>query len=260
MANGTGGWQNLHKEYTFPTVVVSTTGNTTAGSAVVTGIPSTAAITALTYGCAGAGIVDQSRVLSVDSSTQVTLDTVATETGTGVALTFGKIAYDLPSDFEYFVNRTFWDNSFKWELLGPISAQEKQILRYGIIASGPRTKFYVRNNKLWLNPMPESVVTVAYDYYSNAWCSSAGGTPQAKWTADSDTYNLDEDCFVMGLKWRYLRAKGLDYTQELRDYEMDCSRVAARDGGARELPLAGGTYGARFLNSDNIPETGYGDV
>jgi hypothetical protein len=112
---------------------------------------------------------------------------------------------------------------------------------------------------MYLNPMPaESGQLFAYDYFSNAWCESASGVPQSLWTADTDVYKLDEDCFIQGIKWRFLRAKGLDYAQEKMDYQDDCIRVMARDGGNRDLPIAGGTYGARFLNDDNIPETGFG--
>lgn len=258
LANKNGGWQDLHTEYTFTTAAVTLTGTVVSGSAVVTGLSSTSGITALTFGASGNGIAYGAVVLSVDSGTQVTLDQAATESGT-VSIVFGQIAYDMPSDLEYFVQRTWWDNTYKWELLGPITAQEKQILKYGIIASGPRSKFYIRKNKMYLNPMPTvSGQLFAYDYFSNAWCESASGTAQQLWTADTDTYKLDEDCFIQGIKWRFLRAKGLDYTQEKMDYEMDTQRVMSRDAGNRDLPIAGGTYGARFLNDDNIPETGFG--
>lgn len=258
LANKNGGWQDLHNEYAFTTTAVTLTGTITSGSAVVTGISSTAALTALTFGAIADGITSGSIILSVDSGTQVTLNQAATKSGT-VSIVFGQIAYDLPSDLEYFVQRTWWDNTYKWELLGPITAQEKQILKYGIIASGPRSKFYIRKDKMYLNPMPEvSGSLFAYDYFSNAWCQSAGGTGQQLWAADTDTYKLDEDCFIQGIKWRFLRNKGLDYAEEREAYERDCQRVMSRDGGNRDLPIAGGTYGARFLSDDNIPETGYG--
>lgn len=171
----------------------------------------------------------------------------------------GQKDYALPADFQYFVNRTFWDNAFKWELLGPITAQEKQILRYGVIASGPRRKFYVMAGKIYLEPTPEvDGEMIAFDYYSDQWCKSAGGTGQNQWQADTDTYVLDEDMFIKGIKWRYLRAKGLDYSQEYADYLADMNKVVGRDGGARDLPLAGGTFGTHFLGYENIPETGYG--
>ena len=175
-------------------------------------------------------------------------------------LTTGVEDYALPSDLEYFVQRTYWDDAFKWELIGPINFQEKQILRYGVIATGPRRKFYIRNNRMFFNPIPDSTGdTIAYDYYSNAWCESDSQVDQSRWQADTDIYKLDEDCFVLGLKWRYLRSKGLDYAQERYDYDIECQRAMSRDGGTRDLPLEGGGYGARFIDEDNIPETGYGD-
>lgn len=258
LANKNGGWQNLHREYTFTTVATTQTGTITSGSAIVTGLSDTSVLAANTYGAVANGIANNSVILSIDSPTQVTLNQAATASGS-VSIVFGKIAYPLPEDLEYFVQRTWWDNTYKWELLGPITAQEKQVLKYGIISSGPRAKFYIRENLMFLNPMPAvNGQLFAYDYFSGYWCQSSGGTPQARWAADTDTYKLDEDCFIMGIKWRFLRAKGLDYTQEKADYDGDCQRVMSRDGGSRDLPIAGGTYGARFLNDDNIPDTGYG--
>lgn len=175
LANKNGGWQALHKEYTFTTVTTTLTGTITSGSSVVTGLSSTASLLAQVYGATANGIDNNSVIVSVDSATQVTLDRPATASGT-VSIVFGRIAYPLPADLEYFVQQTWWDNTYKWQLLGPITAQEKQILKYGIIASGPRSKFYIRNNLMYLNPMPKTTGQLfAYDYYSNAWCQSALG-------------------------------------------------------------------------------------
>lgn len=258
LANKNGGWQDLHNEYTFTTWANTQTGTITSGSAVVTGLSNTSGFSAESFGALADGIPSGSIIVSIDSPTQVTLSQDATASGS-VPIIFGQIGYPLPDDLEYFAQRTWWDNTYKWELLGPITAQEKQILKYGIIASGPRSKFYIRKNLMYLNPMPTVTGQLfAYDYFSNAWCQSASGTSQRLWTADTDTYKLDEDCFIQGIKWRFLRAKGLDYTQEKADYDMDCQRVMSRDGGNRDLPIAGGTYGARFLDDANIPETNFG--
>jgi hypothetical protein len=257
VANKNGGWQELHKEYLFTTNYLSTTGTITAGSAVITGIPSTVGLVADTWGIASAPFQSGTRILSVDSGTQVTMTTPAAETGT-VDLIFGQIAYDLPSDFEYFVQRTFWDNRYKWALIGPITAQEKQILRYGVVASGPRNKFYIRDGKMWLDPVPAEQFQIAYDYYSNAPVISNGGGMSKVWTSDLDTYNLDEDCFIQGMKWRFLRAKGLDYAEEFMSYQEDVSRTIGRNGGSRDLTLGGNGYSNHFLDGGNIPDTGFG--
>lgn len=259
MANKNGGWQELRKDYTFTTEIASgLTGNLVSGSPIITGISSTAGLeSGSIWGIQADGIDYPCFIVSVDSATQITISKNATATKTS-DLTIGKLAYPMPSDFEYFVQKTFWDNQFKWSLIGPISAQEKQILRYGVVASGPRNKFYIRSNKMWLDPMPGSEFIIAYDYYSNNWCQSSGGTTQKYWQADTDTYLLDEDCFVQGLKWRFKAAKGLDYDQEYNDYMEDCERVMSRDGGSRDLPLGGSDFGQQFLDGANIPETGFG--
>ena len=259
VANKNGGWQNLHKEYTFNTAFLNTTGDTTSGSAVVTNIPSTAGLVADTWAVSGVGFSSGTRILSVDSATQITLTNKCTVTNTGVALAFGQIAYPLPSDFEYFVDKTFWDNKFKWALIGPITAQEKQVLRYGVVASGPRNKFYIRRDKMWLDPTPTDETLIAYDYYSNAPVLTTSGAYSNVWTDDSDTYVLDEDCFIQGIKWRFLRAKGLDYAEEYQSYEADVSRTISRDGGSRDLSMDGDGFNVQFLNGYNIPDTGYGN-
>lgn len=256
VANKNGGWQDLHKEYTFNTAFLTTTGVITDGSPVVTGLASTTGLVAGTWGVASGAFQSGTRILSIDSATQVTLSNPAIASGTDII--FGQIAYDLPSDFEYFVQKTFWDNRYKWALIGPITAQEKQILRYGVVASGPRNKFYVRVNKMWLDPVPSEEFMIAYDYYSNAPIAATAGGYSKTWTADTDTYLLDEDCFIQGLKWRFLRAKGLDYGEEYSSYLEDTQRTIGRDGGSRDLPLGGRGYEPWFLNGANIPDTGFG--
>lgn len=170
----------------------------------------------------------------------------------------GTADYALPSDFEYFVDRSFWDGSMKWNLIGPITAEEKQILRYGTVISGPRRKFYVRDGRLYLVPTPDDTGDIiAYDYYSNSWCKNEFGEAQKRWSSDLDTYVLDEDCFILGLKWRFLRAKGLDYSEEQKSYYDACMTSLARDGGQRDLSLSRPSPSI-LLGFNNIPDTGFG--
>lgn len=258
MANKNGGWQKLHKEYTFTTLGYTTTGTVTNGSALITSIPSTASYSAGMI-VTGNGINNNVSILTVDSATQVTLTATSTVTGTLVSLTVGSDNYALPSDLEYFVDKTFWDGSYRWQLLGPLEAQEKQVLKYGISPVGPRRRFWIRNNRLYLQPVPTNITDIiAYDYFSNAWCQSNVSLAQSSWLADTDTYLLDEDCFVLGLKARYLRAKGLDYSQEAQDYNDACMRIMARDGAIRDLPTNAQATGIYLLSNAQVPDSGYG--
>lgn len=266
LANRNGGWEDLHKEYTFNVVGYSgETGDTTINSPVVTNISSTANMLAGQI-LGGNGIPNQSRIVTVDSATQVTIDLNATLTATGIDLTNGKDYYNLPSDLEFFMQKTFWDRSYRWQLLGPMEAQEKNVIKYGISPVGPRRRFWIQkstvtgNLAMFINPVP-AVTTdlIAYDYLSNAWCTDTTGLiNQSLWAADTDTYKLDEECFILGLKFRYLRAKGLDYAEEFDMYTKACNRVMARDGANRDLPTNAQATGIYLLSSANIPDTGFG--
>lgn len=255
-----GGWQELRGENIFTTVSLTTTGNTTLGSAIVTNIPTTAALTAGTWSVAsGTGIAANARILSVDSATQITLDQVCTASGTAVAIILGQDAYSLPNDFAYFQQMTWWDRTYRWQMMGPLSAQEWQVLKSGLSPIGPRRMFRIMGNKFYIHPAPSTTGdTLVFEYFSNAWCQSLLGVAQNTWLADTDYYSFDDDAFILGLKWRFKAAKGLDYAQEKADYMIVSDRLVARNGGNRDLRTNAQSGNVRLLNYNNVPDTGFG--
>ena len=120
-------WQKNDVEYRFTTAYVTTTGTTTSGSAIITAIPSTTGLTAR-YSVVGTGINQDSYVLTNDSATQITMNQAATASGT-VALNFCQTQYAMPSDFDRPVDRTQWDKTRHWEMIGPDTAQQWQWLK-----------------------------------------------------------------------------------------------------------------------------------
>lgn len=263
------GWPELRQEYLFQLVPASGgtngvyVGNTTINSNVITGIASTTGILA-GYGVSGGSILTGAIVASVTPTT-VTLNTPANATSTGLNFSFGQVAYDLPSDIQMFIAATWWDRNFRWQMLGPISAQEWQTIVSGICPVGPRLRFRIMpgsNNtqQMWIQPPPgaQQTDTIAYEYTSTNWCKSAAGATQAQWAADTDTYLWPEQTQVAGVKWRFLSATGLPFTEELRLYDNAKQRQMARSGGNRTLALNSRAYGQNFLGDANFPDTGYG--
>lgn len=166
--------------------------------------------------------------------------------------------YDFPTDLAYFMPSTAWDRSFRWQLLGPLDAQEWQVLKSGISPVGPRVRFRMMAGKIYFDPVPSSTDTIVFEYYSNAWCLSAASVPQTKFQADTDTIQLDDDVFNLGLQWRFKQKKGLDYSEEKRMYDDALDRALARTAPARDLPLNARSTGNRLLNYNNVPDTGFG--
>lgn len=238
-------WTALQTEYNLvvspPTV---TTGNVGLNSAVITNIPTTVGLEAQYWQVAGAGIPAAARILSVDSLTQVTMTMECTAAATGTALTFSKDTYPEPSDFDHFINRTWWDRTNRWELLGPDSPQLDQWHRSGIVTTGPRRHFrqlgaLANTYRIW--PPPSEIsepLQLVYEYISANSIYSAGGTTRIKYfTADTDIPVLNDRAMTMGIKWRFWEQKGFSFDTKRADYDNYIDRLAARDGGKQTLSM-----------------------
>lgn len=253
------GWPELRKEYTFNLVPVGPyTGDTTNRSTILTNMSSTVGLDS-TYGVSGNGLLTGAQVVSTTSTT-VTLNTPANSDGTAQSFQFGQISYALPSDIQDFISASFWDRNFRWQMLGPLSAQEWQTIVSGISPVGPRIRYRIMADRFWIQPPPGEDQTdlIAYEYISKNWCQSASGTAQSEWTADTDTFLWPDRTMILGIKWRFLRAKGLDYSEELRTYQNAVDRQIARSGANRALPMNASAHGLRLLSSMNVPDTGFG--
>lgn len=258
-----GGWQALRKQYVFNLTASDTThtATVTLGSAVITSI-TPADMTGLIIVprplVSGAGIPYDSRLVTVNDVGVVTLDSVATVSGTLIPITFSVDTYALPSDFSYFIQMTWWDRSFRWQMMGPLSAQEWQVLKSGISPTGPRKRFRIMGNYIYIDPPPTTQESIVFEYYSNSWCQDNTAIALSAWTGDTNYYSLDDDAFILGLKWRFKAAKGLDYEQEKQDYDRQCERVLARDGGNRDLKTNIQSTDVFLLSNRNVPDTGFG--
>lgn len=252
-----GGWQELRGEYRFTTSVSTLTGTTTSGSAVITGLSSTAGLTT-DYAISGTGITSNSRIVSVDSGTQVTISIPATASGS-VSLTFAQDQFAMPSDFGYFIQATWWDRDYRWQMVGPLTPQEWQLLKSGLSPMGPRRMFRIYANRLAIHPVPTTDgQALVFEYYSAFWCQTSAGVAKIEWSADTDYYSLDDDAFILGMKWRIKGAKGLEYEQEKMDYDLHTERLMARNGGNRGLYMNVQPRDVYLLNYNNVPDTGMG--
>jgi hypothetical protein len=68
------------------------------------------------------------------------------------------------------------------------------------------------------------------------WISSASGVPQDKFLLDTDLVLFDGRLAVNGVKWRFLKAKGLEFGEEMQDFTGRLNKLAAR-ANARVLDL-----------------------
>lgn len=159
----------------------------------------------------------------------------------------------LPSDWDHFVNQTMFNRSQRRQVMGPLTSQQWQLIQSMDAATPITPAYYLRGQDFLLTPTPSAGETVAYEYVSTKWVLAVDGTTyKTSYTADNDTAVLDEGLIVLGLRWRFQQAKGLDYAESLRTYGIEVEKAAGRDKGAPLLSLSG--YGQYWPPYPNIPD------
>jgi len=224
-------WQRLVQAYIFQTTAAtSTTGTITANSAVITSIPSTAAL-AVGNVVTGTGQAPYAQILTIDSGTQVTLDTPVTTSTAAVSMTFAIQDYSLPAGYDRMISDTQWDRTDHWRNMGTKSSQEWQYLQGGVISVGPRERYRIYNQKLRIFQALTTVYSFSFEYVSNFWVMATGATVGSKsaYTADSDLSVFPDDLMLAGLKFYFLKAKKLDYGIELGEFTRALSYCKAQD-------------------------------
>ena len=233
-------WQRLVQAYIWQTqVAVSTTGTITAGSRVITAIPTTAALQVGNV-ITGTGQAPYAEILTIDSNTQVTLNTPVATSTAAVSMTFAKQDYDLPQGYDRMISDTNWDRTDHWRNLGPKSSQDWQFLQGGIISIGPRERYRIYNNKFRIFQALTTVYNFSFEYVSNYWVCATGSDQGSKsaYTADTDTSIFPDDLMLAGLKFYFLKAKKLDYAIELGEFMRALSYCKAQDQPVSAMSLA----------------------
>ena len=233
-------WQKLVKAYIWQTQnAVSTTGNITANSKVITNIPSTANLQVGNV-ITGTGQTPYAEILTIDSSTQVTLNAPVTTSTASVSMTFAKQDYDLPAGYDRMISDTNWDRTDHWRNIGTKSSQDWQFLQGGIISIGPRERYRIYNGKFRIFQALTTVYNFSFEYVSNYWVCAAGSSEGTKkeYTADTDTSVFPDDLMMAGLKFYFLKAKKLDYGIELGEFTRALSYNKAQDVPVPSMSLA----------------------
>ena len=251
-------WEGISKENRFSTVSYTVTGDTTAGSAIVTSTDTTGTGLAIdTFEVIGGSVPTDTTIASIDSTTQITMSNPASEAETGVTLTFSQTQYDLPSDYDRMKNRTSWDQTNYWAMQGPQSPQEWAYLKSGIIANTPRLRFRILGSKFNIFPASAGVVRLKFEYTSNGWVEAADGTAKTIFTLDTDTCIFRDRTIISGLKYEFFKIKGFDTDGLWRDYQIQQEFEKGIDKGAPTLSMSD-RGGSLFLGNSSIPDSGFG--
>lgn len=173
-----------------------------------------------------------------------TFTTVAAETQTSA----------VPSDFDRIIPGTFYNRTRARLVTGPLTAQEYADYK-GRLTSLVYEAFRIRGGSILILPTPAANETMAYEYVSKWWAGVAADTAPtlAAFAADTDQTFLDEEAMTLGVVWRFLRSRGLDYGEAFAAYERHVAQLSGRDGGTRTLHM-GSRSDRRVPRAPQVPD------
>lgn len=163
-------------------------------------------------------------------------------------------AWTPPGDFDRMAkrNRVQRENDACYRLIGPLSGDQRTDWR----ARGPvqiNEVFWFKGGKIVVAPALATGQKVLFEYQSSYLAATAAGTPKPAMDSDDSVSRLDEECVKMGLIWRWLRQKRLDYTQEREDWRQRAELLAGRDQST--TPIAASMPSDMDLPDALIPDT-----
>jgi hypothetical protein len=150
-------------------------------------------------------------------------------------------AYALPTDLRYIVADTMQAQDLERFLVFPTTTSEWYYLKSRTTSSGIRFKARIVNGQIEFEE-PQTGMVVIYEYLTKNIISSSGAASPDKelFTADTDTFLLDDDLLILDVKWRYKRETGVEGWQlDQRDYELYKDTHVAKEAGSGSLNMAG---------------------
>jgi hypothetical protein len=141
----------------------------------------------------------------------------------------GTASYALPSGFDQLLKDTVFNRTRRRRMQGDLSPSQWQETQASLVTM-VNPAFRIRGNLFYISPTPTAIETVAYEYMSTNWCQSASAVGQSAWAADDDTGILSEKLMTLGVIWRFKASKGLDYAEDMNNYEIAVNKAIFKDG------------------------------
>ena len=171
--------------------------------------------------------------------------------------------YALPQDFSDLINNTSWDHSRNWRTKGPVSPQEWQELKGGLIDTLGLTKRWrlsmnpdTGTVQMRIDPVPGAAgENLRFEYVSNLWARASSASPitLSRVTSNSHIPVFPSDLVELDLTWRVRKSQGQNYQTDIAEFELERDKAFALAVGLQDLDLAESALD--LLDTTNVPES-----
>lgn len=159
---------------------------------------------------------------------------VAEIAGTGTAEGF-----DLPANFSRMLKTArLWSSRHRWQMSHVVDSDDWLAFEVTTMVP-PFGAWTLHGGQIHIQPVMAAGEKVRFFYISNQIARASDGAPKTAFTADEDTFLLDERLLRLAIiaLWKQMQAQ--DFAAELADYEIAFDQACDRDGGSK--PVLSGT-------------------
>jgi len=148
--------------------------------------------------------------------------------------------------FQNIVGNKIFNRTTNRQLIGPVDSESWQYQQH-VAEDVVEDQFRIQANRLYLHTNQPAGESLRFEYYSKYLVMSSLNVRKPAFTADTDTFRLDDRLIVAGLLAYWLRSKGMPYAAEEAAFQGMVDRLGAADNPKPTLDMGG--YRPPYLNT-----------
>ena len=147
----------------------------------------------------------------------------------------GQSRYQLPADFQTLVADSAWEENGERMVEFPVPSNRWFMYKFTNWSDGGTLRVRMYGNEIEVHDVSDGE---GFDYeYVSKWCiTAADGSVKERFTADTDSFNLDDQLFILGVQAHWQQAKLMpSYAEHMQNYMRKMAEAIGRANGARTI-------------------------
>lgn len=171
--------------------------------------------------------------------------------------------YLWPDDFRVMLQQSIFNADEYYELKGSCGIEDWNWRKYGMLGNISRQAFRVQyplgQPAIEIAPPPSQSENMIGVYYTKYFARDNTGASIPLYAQDTDISKIPELYVQMGLMWRFRRAKGLDFSVELAEYNNTIQAQYAKFISQAVVPVGGRRWQDDWpVTNGYVPDHGFG--
>lgn len=203
------------------------------GRAASAAVPSAIFGSSETFARELAGVANEAATYIMKQHDWRLLTTLKTQAGDG-----SDTSFPLPSDYDRMPVKAAMFRASTTRPMVPINDLDTWQFNRLQSLSNPTGEWILLGGELQIYPAMASTDSAKYYYISNKFATAVDAvTTKAAFSVDTDTFRLGDRLLKLGIIWRWRALKGLEYAEDMENFEIALAQEIARDKGSRRIAI-----------------------